>query len=415
MRIGARWVFLGTFVASLLGLVRIQLYSGTIYHGWDAQFYYALARSIAFDRDVDISNDLVLTPWANPFDPDKDGSFREVPRRPNGRMQSKYPIGMSLVEAPWLALGSGVRAIAEAVGVKFRHAPGFTTAELWTVALGLIFIFSLGLATLYRLLLERFGSTAALLGIFAGWCGTSLFYYSSVFPFMSHAVSFALLAVVMMLTDRLSGGQCLKRTLKLLGAAVGALFLVRPQQAVVALFIFPVFVNIARKRSWKEWLPGLLGGAALGAAAIGLQVAFNFTQTGRASLSGYAAGGEGFAFASPNLTMVLISESRGLFVFAPVVVVALLGYLFAWRSIPAYAWVAAGNFLTQAYLTAAWSSPEQGDSFGARMLADNSGAVAVGVAAIFTRLPKRGRIVEVVVCLGCVAWTIRQLLRYMAG
>jgi hypothetical protein len=113
MRIGVRWVFLATFTICLLGLARIQLYSGTIYRGWDAQFYYALARSLAFDRDTDISNDLILTPWARPFDPDKDGSFREVPRRADGRMQSKYPMGMSVAEAPWLALGSGVRIAAE--------------------------------------------------------------------------------------------------------------------------------------------------------------------------------------------------------------------------------------------------------------------------------------------------------------
>jgi hypothetical protein len=415
MRIGTRWVFLGSLAMSLLGLVRVQLYSGTIYRGWDAQFYYALARSLAFDRDADISDDLVLTPWGDPFDPDKDGSFRDVPRRPDGHLQSKYPIGMSIAEAPWLALGSGFRAIAEAAGIRFGVAPGFTPVEIWTVAVGLVAGFSVGLAGLYKLLAERFGGTAALLGVLSAWWGTSLFYYSSLFPFMAHAVSFALLAAMMILTDRLGRGQRPNRALVLLGTVVGMLFLVRPQQAVVALFIVPVFVQVARRHPWKAWLPGLLGGAALGAAAIGLQVAFNFNQTGRASLGGYSAGGEGFDFASPNLTVVLISGSRGLFVFSPVVALALLGYALARRSIPAFGWVAAANFLAQADLTAAWSSPEQGDSFGARMLADNAGAVAVGVAALFARLGKPGRAALGLACLGCAAWTMRLLLRYMTG
>jgi hypothetical protein len=219
----------------------------------------------------------------------------------------------------------------------------------------------------------------------------------------------------MVLTDRLSRGIRLNRTLILLGTVVGMLFLVRPQQAVVAVFLFPVLVQAVRRRPWAEWLSGLLGGAALGAAAIGLQIAFNFTQTGQASLSGYSAGGEGFDFASLNLSTVLLSKSRGLFVFSPVVIFAMIGFAVSRRSMPAFGWVAAGNLVVQAYLTAAWSSPEQGDSFGARMLADNSGAMAVGMAALYGCVPKWGRASVIVACLCCIAWTLWKLKGYMAG
>ncbi len=50
-----------------------------------------------------------------------------------------------------------------------------------------------------------------------------------------------------------------------------------------------------------------------------------------------------------------------------------------------YVWPQIGNLILQVYMVAAWWSPEQGDSFGARMLADNSGVVGFGVSALCAR------------------------------
>ena len=69
--------------------------------GWDAQYYYACARSLVFDTDLDITNDLEATPHPAPFDRDADGQFEAVPRDRKGRIVSKYPIGLSLVEVPF--------------------------------------------------------------------------------------------------------------------------------------------------------------------------------------------------------------------------------------------------------------------------------------------------------------------------
>ena len=97
------------FVLGLLVLARSHRFTGTLLHGWDAHFYYSAAHSLVFDADLDITNNLFATPWRHPFDRDANGSFEAVPRRADGHTVNKYPLGLSLIEAPFLALGHGLR------------------------------------------------------------------------------------------------------------------------------------------------------------------------------------------------------------------------------------------------------------------------------------------------------------------
>ena len=413
MTVRPRWVFVAVVAVSLLALARTQLYYGSLYHGWDAQFYYATARSIALDGDLDVTNDLLETPAPKSFDPDKDGSFRLLERLPGGRVWSKYPVGLSLVEAPLIGIGRGIRRSVEAAGVKVAGRPGYSQLELWTVAVGLVLLFAAGLTELYRLLAAEFDPTAAAIGVVGCWAGTSLFFYSAVFPYMAHATSFALLVAVTRLACDLGRAAPANRGIALLGLTLGALFLVRPQQVVVVVFLLPTLLRIARDLPARSWAPGAVVGFVAGAALVATQLAFSYSQRGVWSLNGYAAGGEGFDFANPNLTMVLLSESRGLLRFSPVVVLAAAGCLVAARRLPVYAWSAVLNALVQLYVIASWSSPEQGDAFGARMWSDNAAGVAVGLAALMSALPKAGRVAVAALTIAATLWTTLLMVRYI--
>lgn len=408
-----RWVFVAVMALCVLGLIRTQRYFGHIYHGWDAQFYYSLAHSLLFDRDFDVTNNLSSTPDAKPFDPNRDGSWSEAPRRADGGIPSKYPLGMSLVEIPFLGVGYLLRRAVAFAGWEVPEAVGYSAIELWCVALGIQLLFSFGLVVLYRLVADDYGKPAALLGVFSCWMGTSLFYYSAIFPFMAHAVSFVLLVLVLHATRALTTDGPTNRRLAFLGLLLAATFLVRPQQAVVALFLLPVLVSVIRAHPPAQWAKGACAGAAACVAAVAAQVAFNYSQLGTVTLSGYSAGGEGFSWLAPRLSEVLLSPSRGLLVFSPVVALAARGYFRFARSVPGYVWPAVGNAVAQVYLIAAWSSPDQGDSFGARMWSDNSATVAVGLALSFHRSGSAGRWLLVVAVLLATCWTMYQLARYV--
>ena len=230
---------------------------------------------------------------------------------------------------------------------------------------------------------------------------------------MAHAASFVLLVSVMRLTRELRQTRSINRPIALLGLSLAATFLVRPQQIIVGVFLLPALFRIVRSRPRTDWVPGMIIGAVICFSAVAVQVGMNFLQLGKATLSGYSVGGEGFHFFDPNLSIVLISSSRGLFFFSPVVGFAAVGYIWHARSIPRYVWPQVCNAVAQVYLISVWSSPEQGDAFGCRMFGDNAAVIAVGLAALFHRSPRPWRWVAGSIIFAAVCWTMFLMARYM--
>ena len=394
-------------------LARTERYFGNLYRGWDSQFYYSAALSIAYDLDLDITNDIERTTYPKPFLDESGGAFTQLPRRSDGRVLNKYPIGTSLVEVPMVLVGKWFVPESE----KIKFPTGFSPTELRIVAWGLFIFTSIGLTVLYKNLSKDFGVSGALIGVIGCWSGTSLFYYSAIFPFMSHAIAFVLLVVCMSIfrgiVASVNVGSSVNIALFTLGLALSALFLVRPQQIVLVVFLLPQFLYFASRVEIRRWWIGASLAICSIAMAITVQALINKDQFQQAGINAYSHGGEGFSWLNPALHAVLISESRGLFRFSPVFLIALMGLMFFAKSIPSYSWAFLANALFQTYLVAAWSSPLQGDAFGCRMLSDNSAIVAVGLASLYCNSSAFHRIAVVVSIFVCVAWTNYLLVIYI--
>lgn len=398
---------------TLVALIRAQAFYGSIYRGWDSQFYYAMAQSLVLDFDTDITNNLLRSRDPGPFDRDGDGLWESVPRLGDGKIPNKYPIGLSLIEAPWLVVGCLVH---RAMGVALTGPPdaiGYSGIEIWSVAIGLTALFVAGIVGLDLALRDDFGRLAAGAGLCGAWLGTSLFYYTGIYPFMSHAASFSVLSGVLLTARALSRGGSGNRLLPLLGLALAGLFLVRPQQIVVAVLLLPMILGSLRAQDPARWVAGCVAGATILAIAVVVQLLNNQLQFHGWTLSGYAAGGEGFSFLRPKLSFVLFSQSRGLLIYHPIWALATLGCLIRWRELPSYAKPFFWNAVVQIYLVASWSSPDQGDSFGARMLSDNAGVVALGLAALVQQAGRSIRWAIVAGTTASIGWTTLLLARYI--
>jgi hypothetical protein len=396
------WVAVAVFLVGLLGLSHASR-QGTLLFGWDAQFYYAAARSLVYDGDLDITNDLYLSPWQESFQPDAGGHFRRVPVNADGRIINKYPIGLTLIEVPLLSAGRGLRMLAEARGRQFTQPPGYSPLEVNTVAVGLLALFSMGMQCLANLLGRLAPPYWVGLSLLGAWLGTSLFYYSAVFPFMAHAAGFTVVVWLLAMADELPDSTAPNRPLLVMGLATAFLFLIRPQQVLLAVFLLPRVLRLWG-RPLRTWLPGAVGGGLAFAVAVAGQGWVHAENTGAFTLNAYAAGGEGFFWTHPAWDVVLISPCRGLFWISPVVAVAALGYWVGWRSLPWFALALLGHAVVQLYLIAAWSSPHQGDAFGARMWCECTGVVACGLALLY----RPSRLVQTAGALAtaaCVCWT----------
>jgi hypothetical protein len=402
------------FTICVLSLYKIWSYRGYVLYGWDAQYYYAQARSLLFEGRLDITDSLQLTPQKDPFDRDGDG-YLEQPPRQGGRILNKYPIGLSLLEIPWLTLGHAVRTTGRCGSLAgTSETPlGYSKVEMATVAVGLAAYTLFGLLLLCRSVQQQYQSGWSEFAVATTLMGTSLFYYYAVFPFMSHGVAFAL--VVLILWQALRLRQMPDPGLfpfLALAAAAGLLFLVRPQQILLLPLLVPyLWPAIARFRH----APVLLcipGGLFL--ALCGLQVVCNYFNFGTYSLSGYAGTNEGFDWWHPNWYIVLFSPHRGLFWMNPIVLIAIYGFV-RYRVLSWFEGAVLLHGITQLYLIATWSSPGQGDAFGPRMWCECTPLVALGIAKLMSHAAPRRRWMWATICLGAVLWTNTLLVLYIKG
>lgn len=401
------------FIIGVAVLARTHLYYGALLRGWDAQYYYATAHSIVFDRDLDITNNLQTTPFAAPFDRNADGYFEAVPRDPTGRIVTIYPIGLPLIEVPFLALGYGARRGLAALGMSSPQPPGYGEVEIWAVALGLLAVFSIGGQLLDAILRPQVPSPWRAFALVAAWWGTSLLYYSSVFPFMAHAVAFTIIVWTVWIGWRVGARLCSPRCLWLLGFALGALYLVRQQQVVIVVPLLLVLTPVVRQpaRLWAGW-------AAAGIATLLALIAFQ--ASAHARLGGAwaldAARLGLLDWLHPDLWTVLISPARGLLWISPIVLLATAGFIATPpRRVPRPFGAFALHGLIQVYLVACWVFPEQGEAFGMRMWAECAGAVACGVGLLFLRRSSAARFLVSAAIAACLIWTNRLLLLYVSG
>ncbi len=154
---------------------------------WDAAFYYSYARSLVFDGDLRIADDLVLSyPTASA---DFVSKGMDQVRTATGRVSTPFAIGSALLWLPWLAILRIVFFIAQPLGLNFSELTGlewFFTVNLGLLSAALAWIaFWIG----YRIACketDRFSSLATTLTLLFA---TPLLYYQYREPLYSHATS----------------------------------------------------------------------------------------------------------------------------------------------------------------------------------------------------------------------------------
>lgn len=381
----------------------------SLLRGWDAQFYYAAARSLMYQGDLDVSDDLLLSPGVRDFDRDGDGVLEVPAKDSRGRVINKYPIGLSLLEVPWLAASGAIRRLPGLEPGGESAAPGYSASEVLFTATGLVWLVILGLLLLYRVANEYAPPAWATAAVLATVACTPLLYYSTITPFMSHGPAMALVVAIVYVLQRIEHDRIVTdRQLVAVAALAALLFLVRPQQVLLIGLAAPIFLPVLRKHS--RWQRRLVVPAVLFSLAPLLMLAVNWSQGGRLTLNAYAAAGEGFSWLSPAFYRVLLSADRGLIWMSPIVLVAILGYFRPPVREYRVPWIVLAHGVLQLYLIMTWSSPDQGDSFGARMWIESLPAVTIGLAFLLTGLGRAGRVTVLAVVAVFAAWNAGLML-----
>jgi hypothetical protein len=326
------------------------------------------------------------------------------------RWVDAHPIGEAILIAPaFIAahlLTRWTNLSADGFTIYYQHGAGL--AGLSCAVAGLWF--------LRRVLRRHFSTgvtTATLATLLAG---TSLYHYATFDSVWSHAFSFALFSAWLERLDVWS--EDTHRGALALGVLSGLITLVRHPNVLLPL----CFLTSVAVHSWRRgeagWPGGRLAATALVVTGILLlpQLWLYRSATGHWLTSSY--GDLGFNFSSPQIVGVLFSPRKGLFFWAPVLLLAVPGFfalpdrLKDWR-LPIVVFL-----FVDTYLVASWWDWQFGASFGHRAFVDVYPLFALGLAAFYTRIaattPAIRRSLAVLV-LACCMLSVFQMLQYWNG
>ena len=337
------WFFLiaGIYLVGFLG--HAIFLKKTVYG--DGIYYYAWMRSVVIDRDINFANDYA-TFGANQLLTAK------------GFLGNIYSIGPALLWSPqflWIH--------------RLLNSDGFALPYQLTVGITSIFYALFGLLLLYRTLAKFFSKTTAVLTVITIAFATNLFFYGSLDAVNSHALSFFAASLFLALLKQPNTQPLL------LGASVGLLALIRPQDTLFGLLLLP--------RVNRKTILAIATGAIL--AFLPQLLAWQ-TLYGKFWVSPYLDRGYGFNFLQPHLVEVLFSPKSGLILWTPVIAVALVGLFLKGFPKPLNRWFILLLIFLQLYLVASWTTWWQGESYGGRMFISLLPLLSLGLATVFTRL-----------------------------
>ena len=380
----------------LLLIVASGIFVATIWLGpsWtigsDGFGYYAYARSVIFDHDLDLTNEMQL------FDQQFGLEITESWRTNTGKVGNPFAIGASILWLPFVALAYFVQ---EVFNLKDPYPlPGYNLPFQVAIAVGTWVYVLAGLGLL-------FSALRRLVALYPAWLATlaivgiaALPYYLIYEPSMAHGLSFFTTALLFYVTIRFWSLKNISfGWLVLLGLVIGLVFLVRWQNILYALI--PLVLLIKRTRGWLWlWRWVVLGGSFVIVAVWQLAV-------WRYLYGSWVAVPQGTSFfqlLEPHLFEFLLAGHHGLFIIHPLLILSVIGIILALvhRQYLLITLSAVVVLSLQVYINAGLIDWHGSGSFGARRMIGAYFILAFGLAILFSRLQKKIIIVVVTFLIG---------------
>ena len=306
-----------------------------------------------------------------------EGSMAPI-RNDKGEMVVKYTCGVAMFQLPFFL---AARAYCDARGID--RADIYNIHYARAVALAGYMAAFLGLFFLQKILRRWFSEPVVLLTLISILGGTNLFYYATKEMGMSHAYSFCLFAFLAWQMPRFLERPSWTNA-ALLGGALGWTVLIRPTNVLVLVFLLGYEIYSWRQlgerlRFLGRHLPQLAVAAAAAALFFLPQMWYWHEMTGHWIRYSYTD--EGFPYWNkPKIAEVLFDPQNGLFLYSPIVLLAVAGLIPAWRqkrlSAPAIAVV----FVLGTYIFASWWAWWFGGAFGHRSYVELYALLALPMA-----------------------------------
>ncbi|MFN3916924.1 MAG: hypothetical protein ACK4K0_04195 [Flavobacteriales bacterium] len=295
---------------------------------------------------------------------------------------NRYYCGTAVLETPFFLMGHFSAKI-------FNYkVDGYSEPYALFIGLSAIFYFLAGLYFLYKLLKEKLHlPDNYLIWVLLLVCfGTNLLYYTIIKGSFSHVYSFFLITTFFYAVYKLSIGVS-RKWVAIASVLLGLVIVTRPVNVMIVLLIPAFFENFTAFFRFIKSLfmpkPLLIIVVSL-ALPVFIQALFWFLQTGEWNQWSYKQ--EGFYFTNPQIVEVLFGFRRGLFVYTPLLFIALFGFFFLFKQSKYKAIWGVLFFVTFTYVTASWWNWTYGDSYSLRPFVDITVIFALLLALLISNI-----------------------------
>ncbi len=296
-----------------------------------------------------------------------------------GKVITKYTCGEAILRIPFFLIGKLLRPTNDVNGA------GFTGIDHCMIDVAASFYCVLGLFLLQTVLKRRWGGRTSWKAVLAILTGTNLLFYVIGDSGMTHAYSFFLFAAFIFLNERIVMlGRSFSKNF-FLGVVAGLIVLTRPTNVV----FLPVGILLATG-SWSDAymrIRTMLDPRSIFAMGTGSlimllpQIAYWNYAFGSPMVWSY--GQERFTrLADPPLTPFWFAPYNGLFLYAPLLILILIGSAARFRSSPVTTTLGWSIFLVVSYVSASWFAWTYGCGFGSRNFVEYGVVFAFPLAGI---------------------------------
>lgn len=324
---------------------------------WDASGYYLYLPSIFYDDLGKLHNMPYILDNYNPSD-----QFDQATLLPNGNYVMKYSSGQAIMYFPGFVVGH-LWAKAFGYPVDGFSMPYQCAVDLWSVLFGLI-----GLWYIRKLLLRYFNDGVVAFALLVLVFATNYYHYVSHAAVLTHNYLFTLYALILYHTDKWHEKPSYWR-IALVGLISGLAVLTRPTEIICVLI--PLLWGVGNKADVKEKIALLLNKwpmvltYAIAAALIGSIQLFYWKHYSGHWLY-YSYGGQSFSWLRPHILNGMFSYKKGWFMYTPIMMFALIGFVPLYRKWPKVFWAIFAFTLINIYICFAWDIWWYGGSFSQR-------------------------------------------------
>jgi hypothetical protein len=310
----------------------------------------------------------------------------------NGKKLIKHPMGISLMLSPFFILGHWT------AGLMNYPQDGYSMPYQNAVSIGILIYLFIGLHFLRKLLLEFFSEKITAVTLLTITLGTNLLWYSTFEGFMPHAITFSLWCTALYMFHKwLKDPQ--RRFIIFFSIAFGLIVLIRPLSIAGILYfvIFGIFSKGGFNAFFsfiKTHIKPVLTGAIIAFIIASLQLFYWKYATGKWLYDVYMD--EHFIFSSPQILPFLFSFRKGIFIYTPVLIFAVLGLIKYYRTNKAIFWSTVLFMSLTIYLLSSWWAWSYGISWGIRPMIDYYALLSLPLAMGFRTFLTRSRITSVV-------------------